>query len=208
VISLTATPPYDSNPQEWNRYIQLCGSIDEEIFVPELIAQKNLCPHQDYIYFNYPSKEEKAELKDYKHRAMETLNKILNDKIFKGMMSDFLKDFLNPKYNFYEDIQIYITLVDVAKSQHRHIPRRLTRLIKERRFLNKYDLEHIEKLFKYIIGHPYMFGAVISQFIETTLKTKKLIEKKQVNLDQNTNLRKTLVSSLGKLRRYRRYCSF
>ena len=50
VISLTATPPYDSEPHEWNRYISLCGEIDEEIFVPQLVKQKTLCPHQDYIF--------------------------------------------------------------------------------------------------------------------------------------------------------------
>lgn len=30
-IALTATPPYDVNPNEWKRYIELCGPIDEEI---------------------------------------------------------------------------------------------------------------------------------------------------------------------------------
>ena len=37
VISLTATPPYDSTPAEWARYLAVCGEIDEEIFVPELV---------------------------------------------------------------------------------------------------------------------------------------------------------------------------
>ena len=52
VISLTATPPYDANPTEWNRYVSTCGEIDDEIFVPELVKEKTLCPHQDYIIFN------------------------------------------------------------------------------------------------------------------------------------------------------------
>ena len=51
VIALTATPPYDSTPAEWARYRRVCGEIDAEIFVPELVAQKTLCPHQDYVYF-------------------------------------------------------------------------------------------------------------------------------------------------------------
>ena len=37
VISLTATPPYDSSPAEWERFNAVCGEIDEEIFVPELV---------------------------------------------------------------------------------------------------------------------------------------------------------------------------
>ena len=45
IISLTATPPYDSDLSEWNRYVKICGEIDEEIFVPELVGRNTLCPH-------------------------------------------------------------------------------------------------------------------------------------------------------------------
>ena len=51
-ISLTATPPYDSSPGEWARYISVCGEIDDEITVPELVREGVLCPHQDYLLFN------------------------------------------------------------------------------------------------------------------------------------------------------------
>ena len=53
VISLTATPPYDSTPSQWKRYIDLCGPIDEEISTPELVREGSLCPHDDYISFNW-----------------------------------------------------------------------------------------------------------------------------------------------------------
>ena len=33
VISLTATPPYDSTPAQWERYCSMCGPVDE-IFCP------------------------------------------------------------------------------------------------------------------------------------------------------------------------------
>ena len=67
VIALTATPPYDSTPAEWDNYIRVCGEVDEEIFVPQLVAQKTLCPHQDYLYFNMPTEEETQAL--YTHRT-------------------------------------------------------------------------------------------------------------------------------------------
>ena len=34
MISLTATPPYEGDPALWDRYIRMCGEIDEEITVP------------------------------------------------------------------------------------------------------------------------------------------------------------------------------
>lgn len=62
VIALTATPPYDSTPSLWKRYTNMCGEIDVEITVPELVKEGSLCPHQDYIYFNYPTAEEEAKV--------------------------------------------------------------------------------------------------------------------------------------------------
>ena len=64
-ISLTATPPYDSEYSEWKKYISLCGEIDAEIGVPELVKANNLCPHQDYIYFNSPTEEEQKKINEY-----------------------------------------------------------------------------------------------------------------------------------------------
>ena len=49
-ISLTAPPPYDSTPAMWTRYMNMCGDIDEEITIPELVKEGSLCPHQDYVY--------------------------------------------------------------------------------------------------------------------------------------------------------------
>ena len=75
-ISLTATPPYDVNQVEWNRYMKLCGEVDEEISVAELVKEKNLCPHQDYIYFCQPKRAEIAGVRSY-HQAVESVLKDL-----------------------------------------------------------------------------------------------------------------------------------
>ena len=55
IIALTATPPYDCDDGEWNKYISLCGEIDQEVLVPELVQKHNLCKHQDFVYFNFPT---------------------------------------------------------------------------------------------------------------------------------------------------------
>ncbi|MBI4845756.1 MAG: DEAD/DEAH box helicase family protein, partial [Candidatus Omnitrophica bacterium] len=65
-VALTATPPYDVSPFEWARYQDFCGPIDSEIFVPELVLEGNLCPHQDYVYFCSPSKEESIRIREFR----------------------------------------------------------------------------------------------------------------------------------------------
>lgn len=49
-LSLTATPPYDLEGWEWDNYNALCGPVDAEISVPELVLTGDLCPHQDLVF--------------------------------------------------------------------------------------------------------------------------------------------------------------
>ncbi len=65
IVALTATPPYDVDRAEWQRYTSLCGSIDSEISVPELVKRGDLCPHQDYVYFSTLRSAESAEVDEF-----------------------------------------------------------------------------------------------------------------------------------------------
>ncbi len=51
-VSLTATPPYDVASIEWARYNALCGPIDAEISIPELVKSGDLAPHQDLVHIS------------------------------------------------------------------------------------------------------------------------------------------------------------
>ncbi len=66
VVALTATPPYDVSPFEWQRYEELCGPVDAEVSVPELVQEGDLCPHQDYVYFSMPTQQELKVISDFR----------------------------------------------------------------------------------------------------------------------------------------------
>jgi len=66
LVALTATPPYDVSPYEWQRYEDLCGPVDAEVAVPELVLQGDLCPHQDYVYFSVPAPVELKTLVEFR----------------------------------------------------------------------------------------------------------------------------------------------
>lgn len=55
LVALTATPPYDASFAEWSRYEELCGPIDLEIGIPELVRNGDLCPHQDHLVLSEPT---------------------------------------------------------------------------------------------------------------------------------------------------------
>lgn len=62
LVALTATPPYDAPFAEWTRYETLCGPIDSEISVPELVRRGDLAPHQDHVHLSVPGHTELALL--------------------------------------------------------------------------------------------------------------------------------------------------
>src|SRR5260370_11602935 len=70
IVALTATPPYDVSPFEWQRYQELCGPVDAEVSVPELVLRGDFCPHQDYVYFSTPAEKEQKTLSDFR-QAMD-----------------------------------------------------------------------------------------------------------------------------------------
>ncbi len=77
VLALTATPPFDVSAAEWNRYLTLCGPIDAEISVPELVAAGNLCAHQDFVHLSTPSEAEWREIRGYRDAVAEVRSTLL-----------------------------------------------------------------------------------------------------------------------------------
>lgn len=86
VVSLTATPPYDVSYSEWQKYHELCGSIDEEISVPELVKVGDLCPHQDYIYFSRPTVHESSELEKFQSNVKDFIEAICTNQAFHELL--------------------------------------------------------------------------------------------------------------------------
>lgn len=80
VVSLTATPPYDVLGHEWNRYIALCGPIDEEISVPELVQAGTLCPHQDYLWLVRCEGGEIERLRRHRNAVAAVLTELGGDR--------------------------------------------------------------------------------------------------------------------------------
>lgn len=82
LVSLTATPPYDSDSSEISKYFDLCGPIDMEIGVPELVKEGNLCPHQDYIYLSTPSEAQIQKIISFREQLMHFVLRLQENEDF------------------------------------------------------------------------------------------------------------------------------
>jgi superfamily II DNA or RNA helicase len=83
IVALTATPPYDVSPFEWQRYDELCGPVDAEVSVPELVQKGDLCPHQDYVYFSGPTTNEQKVISDFRAAVDEFVARLKANVAFK-----------------------------------------------------------------------------------------------------------------------------
>lgn len=201
VIALTATPPYDSNATMWNRYMNMCGEIDEEIAIPELVKEGSLCPHQDFVYFNYPTKEEREEVEKFKIRSKEAYEKVMGDAVFAdavrshrglcGLVSD---DELLDKPNYFASILIYLQAKNIP------FPDRLKRLLGTKRLpeMEAAWLELLLQGFLYEDVENYTCDENYRKDLISYLKAEGVIEKKKVSFTTTPSIEKLLMTSKGK----------
>jgi superfamily II DNA or RNA helicase len=116
VVALTATPPVDVPQAEWNRYSTFCGPIDEEVGVPELVAEGNLCPHQDFVHFSLPTCNEVDTLHEFERGVHQLILDLQLDTDFAARLSAFpnwlpenpKRDYLRNQQDFYLALAIFL----------------------------------------------------------------------------------------------------
>lgn len=205
VVALTATPPYDVSQFEWERYRVLCGPVDAEVSVPELVLDGNLCPHQDYVYFNHPSREEKERIGEF-YREVESLRRDIcsNEEFVSALESHpwltypekHLEEILsNPEY--FSSIAVFMNAV------HGRVPEKLLEAmgVSEKK-LPPLDLDWLEVL---LINRLYKDEAngpeidPVLKEIRERLSRIGAVDRRQVYLRTTPGLDKLLISSIKKL---------
>ena len=204
IISLTATPPYDSEGSEWSRYMNICGEIDEEIFVPELVGQNTLCPHQDYVYFNYPTELEIERFRTHKERALLAVDDLGKLDLFSDVCQS-----LNAEQDYeilFSDAKQYIALITLLKYYGFEIDKKLIRELTAKRGLPTFKMQYAETAIGFLLNGDLLTEEQKAEIV-SILKDHSVYEKKKVTLDLNERLKRTLISSVGKLESIKRITS-
>lgn len=204
VIALTATPPYDSTAGQWKRYTDLCGPIDEEIFTPELVREGSLCPHEDYVYFNWPTKEELKEIGKYQEQTAGVYRELLTGPEFTRMIATHkgLQDPEGYSEKFLEEPRYFSALLIFCQAQGIPFPPYLRRLIGTEGRLPELTDKWLEALlqgFLYDDTDSYLVSEEAREGIQKQLKEAGCIYRKKVSLTHKDALQKLLVKSQGKM---------
>lgn len=206
IVALTATPPYDVSPLEWQRYEELCGPVDAEVSVPELVQEGDLCPHQDYVYFSVPNQQELKVLADFRAAVDSFATQLRANSDFGNAVA--LHPWLTSPEQHTEDIlddpEYLSSMVIFLHGTTREVPTAVLKVIglTDKR-IPALNLEWLEVL----LSHCLYSDEGNFHHIETVLKSIRhdllrigAIERHKVKLRDPSDHLKLLTTSVTKLR--------
>ncbi|MBV1933097.1 MAG: DEAD/DEAH box helicase family protein, partial [Parvibaculaceae bacterium] len=204
-VSLTATPPYDVDHKEWQKYEALCGPVDAEISVPELVKRGDLCPHQDYVHFSLPTQREEEKLRQFKGDISNFLRSLKSDQGFLAILAshpwventnDYIEDILkDPK--LFSSLIIFLNTIGIRAPRYA-----LDILGVGQSGIPPLTPDWLETFLTCILyTHADLLAdhAEVLESIRKELKRIGAIERRKVVIDNTKEIKKLLAGSLSKL---------
>ena len=203
VIALTATPPYDATPAQWERYISVCGPVDAEITVPELVREGSLCPHQDYVWFNWPSVEEEEQIRRFRDRAYDMFCLLMDDQSLRDAAATHpgLTDPEGYCDRMLEDPAYLSGLLIYCQAKGIPFSEKWIRVlcVKGLPDMSQRWMEALLQGFLFDDRDSYECREEYREALIRELKARGIVEKKRVSFRTSPRLEKLLCSSRGKL---------
>ena len=200
VLTLTSTPPYDLRGEEMDRYLNLCGEISEEIHIPELVKGGALCPHQDHVYFNYPTEAESKGIQGYRARVDQAVAEVVAlpfmgelgrriSKLFTRKKTDFL-------YNHHEAV---VGIMELLHEYGHRINISVYIHLTGRKTVSPLTAEAAQHAINLLLeSQTLLRDGEKDQLIELFTR-HHVMEQGRVQLTLTPKVRRTLMASAGKL---------
>ena len=204
-LALTATPPYDADVNEWNRYEELCGEIDEVISIPELVQNNDLCPHQDFIYFSKLKDSEKEMIKKHELAVRQFVEKITKDtELIKYLnRMSFLINTNDEVEKILEAPEFYVSVASLLHSLGFKISKEFPALFNAKeRDIPKFDLTQAKRFLNgFLITHTPEFKGLEDKIEDYLAQAKRagLINNKKIVLNESIKIQRQVASSTGKM---------
>jgi len=208
IIALTATPPYDSTAIELTKYFKLCGEVDAEIAVPDLVKEGDLAPHQDFVFLSQPKGTDIDFIVNFRLKVSNFISELKTDNNFLTFIKrhrfyktteDNLEE-LYGKPEYFSAILIYLNAVGEK------IPRKKFKILGFERGdkieFPQLTYQWIEVLFQNLLvddSENLINEEVYLSELALKLKKLHLFSNKKVNLLGNDDLYKTLSQNPSKL---------
>lgn len=206
IVALTATPPYDVSPFEWQRYEELCGPVDAEVSVSELVQQGDLCPHQDFVYFSTPSDKEQKVISDFRASVSEFVSHLNSSGTFADaiLSHPWLSAPNQHTEEILDDPEYLSSMVVYLQAVGREIPSTVIAALGfSHRRIPEFNLEWLEVLLSHCLYHDaqnFKESEPILKGIRHELLNIGAIERRKVTLRNPSDHLKLLTTSVTKLK--------
>ncbi|WP_200821134.1 DEAD/DEAH box helicase [Oceanicoccus sp. KOV_DT_Chl] len=205
LVSLTATPPYDAQGNEWSRYEQLCGPIDEEISIPELVKVGTLCAHQDYIWAVDVSSTEKQKIKEYDDRVATLCDTLYAHQEFDNIVISHPWVSTNcSETEVIKNPELAIALLTFFKRKQHTLPKGLLETLD----LGEQDIPELGRYWWQVLVEAVIFSSTfhhsdvhkgyVSQ-LKKQLRASELLHKRELSLEYSRRLSRSLSQSASKI---------
>ena len=204
-LALTATPPYDADLNEWNRYEELCGEIDEVISIPELVQNHDLCPHQDFVYFSKLCDSEKEMIKKHQQAVKQFIEKIENDHELIKYLSrmNFLVHTDDEIEKILDNPEFYVSVASLLHKLGFPITREFPALFNAKeQDIPKFDTVQAKRFINgFLLTKTDEFKG-FEEKIENYLAMAKrmgLVHNKRIVFNESVKIQRQIASSVGKM---------
>jgi superfamily II DNA or RNA helicase len=206
VVSLTATPPYDVSPFEWQRYEELCGPVDAEVSIPELVQEADLCPHQDYVYFSTPAVKEQKVISDFRACVEAFVSRLKSNAAFKDaiLSHPWVSSPDLHTEEILEDPEYLSSMVVYLHALGEEVPPAVMNILGlSRKRIPELNLEWLEILLSnclYVDAENFIKSEGVLKAIRHELLGIGAIERRKVKLRNPSDHLKLLTTSVTKLK--------
>lgn len=206
IVALTATPPYDVSPFEWQRYEELCGPVDAEVSVPELVLEGDLCPHQDYVYFSTPTEKEQKVISDFRTAVDSFVERLRSNEGFKDaiLAHPWIATPDEHTEEILEDPEYLSSMVVFLHAAGREIPHAVLKTLGlSHKQVPRLELEWLEVLLSHCLYSDvkrFQPSEQILKLLRHELLEIGAIERRRVKLRDPSDHLKLLTTSITKLK--------
>ncbi|MHC4925228.1 MAG: DEAD/DEAH box helicase family protein, partial [Planctomycetota bacterium] len=205
IVALTATPPYDVPQAEWKRYRDLCGPMDTEVPVPELVAHGDLCAHQDLVRLSAPSEEEGEQLSAFRSEVREFVADLRSDEAFRAALLShpWMRDPREHHVSILGEAAVFTSMLVYVKAAGMRVPRSHLRVLHMGSGgLPNLTLPVLEVLLNHLLEHgeeEIPEHTAVLEAIRDRLKRVGAIERRKLRLTGTRELDRMLATSVTKL---------
>lgn len=207
LVALTATPPYDAQGHEWNKYEQLCGPIDEEISVPELVKAGTLCPHQDYVWISNATASEKQQINEHDERVRRMCESLLASDTFCQLIyhHPWLVGNAIDEAELIKAPMLALSLLRFLLYQKQTLPIGLMQLmdlkVEDIGDLGRNDWQRLVEMLLFSKTYAAEEGSIIFiDQLKKQLRSSELLHNKELRLERSRRIERSLALSASKVK--------